>query len=140
MKIKVDENLPRSIAELLRKRGYHAETVTEENMSGWKDEDLWEAVQREGMFLITADKGFANIHRYPPGSHGGVLLLRPSKPGLRLLVRLMERILKSVELRSFAGAICVASERGIRIHRAKRENENEIFGSGNDHHYVIRDA
>ncbi|MBW2068478.1 MAG: DUF5615 family PIN-like protein [Deltaproteobacteria bacterium] len=79
MKIKVDENLPRSIAELLRKRGYHAETVTEENMSGWKDEDLWEAVQREGMFLITADKGFANIHRYPSGSHGGVLLLRPSK-------------------------------------------------------------
>ena len=40
MKIKVDEDLPKQIAVLLREQGYQTDTVIEQGLSGWKDSDL----------------------------------------------------------------------------------------------------
>ena len=77
IKIKVDEDLPRLAVHVLREHGYDAANVIEQGMGGWKDPKLWEAIQVEERFLVTADKGFANIQKYPPGKHVGVLLLRP---------------------------------------------------------------
>lgn len=71
MQIKVDEDLPQAVAEKLRSRGYQASTVVEEAMGGFKDPALWAVIQREGKFLMTADKGFADLRVYPAGSHGG---------------------------------------------------------------------
>jgi hypothetical protein len=45
LKIKTDEDLPGSIAKLLRDAGYTAETVLEEELGGSKDPALWRAVQ-----------------------------------------------------------------------------------------------
>lgn len=61
MKIKVDEDLPKRVATLLRERGYQADTVIEQGLSGWKDANLWRKIQAESRFLITADKGFADL-------------------------------------------------------------------------------
>lgn len=88
--IKVDEDLPRSIAALLREAGHNACTVFDQHLSGTKDDDLWPRVQSERRLLITADKGFGDIRLYPPGSHAGVVLLRlpeESREGYRHLVR-----------------------------------------------------
>jgi predicted nuclease of predicted toxin-antitoxin system len=84
MHIKVDEDLPQSVATVLRQRGYSCSTVLEQGKGGWKDPALWEVVQDHQQFFITADKGFGNIRRYPPGTHGGILLLRPSKTAFSL--------------------------------------------------------
>ncbi len=83
MHIKVDEDLPQAIAETLRRHGYSCSTVSEQGMGGFKDPALWEAVQAHHQFLITADKGFGDVRQYPPGTHGGILLLRPSEDGMR---------------------------------------------------------
>ena len=77
LKIKADEDLPGSVAVKLRGAGYRVDTVVEEGIGGTKDPALWQAVQAEGQFLITADKGFADVRKYPPGTHQGVMLLRP---------------------------------------------------------------
>jgi predicted nuclease of predicted toxin-antitoxin system len=66
MHIKVDEDLPRAIAEVLRQRGYSCSTVVEQKMGGWADADLWEVVQDHEQFLITAGKGFGDIRRHAP--------------------------------------------------------------------------
>jgi hypothetical protein len=41
MQIKVDEDLPRLVINLLRDKGYQADNVVEEGMSGWKDGEHW---------------------------------------------------------------------------------------------------
>lgn len=117
MHIKVDEDLPHAIADLLRQKGYSCSTVLEQSMGGWKDPDLWNAVQAGHCFLITADKGFGDIRRYPPGTHRGILLLRPSEDGIRPLLALMEEALTSVRLEKLEGLLTVASPRGLRIKR-----------------------
>jgi predicted nuclease of predicted toxin-antitoxin system len=84
-----------------------------------KDPALWQAVQAEGRFLVTADKGFGDIRFYPPGTHAGVLLLRPDQDGIRPVVELLERVIQNYDLQNLAGTITVTTPRGIRIRRAR---------------------
>jgi len=118
MHIKIDEDLPQALAQILRQRGYSCSTVSEQGMGGWKDPRLWEVVQDHQQFLITADKGFGDIRKYPPGSHAGVLLLRPLEDGIRPLLELIELVLINVSsLEALHGLLTVASPQGLRIKR-----------------------
>lgn len=115
--VKVDEDLPRSAVGLLRDQGYDALSVLEQGMGDWKDSDLWAAIQREKRFLVTADKGFADVRSYPPGTHIGVLLLRPDEDGIRPLLQLLTRLLASYRLEDLAGRVTVVTPRGVRIRK-----------------------
>jgi predicted nuclease of predicted toxin-antitoxin system len=116
--IKADENMPRTVLQILLERGYDTLSVIEQGMGGWKDPDLWKAIQEEKRFLITADKGFADIRMFPPGSHAGILLLRPDEDGIRPLVNLLRRVLDAYSLEDFQGTVTVASPRSVRIRKA----------------------
>ncbi|GAB4505099.1 MAG: hypothetical protein Fur0043_20940 [Anaerolineales bacterium] len=115
--IKVDEDLPRSATAFLRAQGYDALSVAEQQMGGWKDAPLWKAVQSENRLLITADKGFADIRIHPPGTHAGVLSLRPAEDGIRPLLALLQSVLRVYHLEHLAGLVTVVTPRGIRIRR-----------------------
>lgn len=119
MRIKVDEDLPQAAAQLLRRHGHEAVSVTEQGMGGTKDPSLWQAVQAEQRFLVTADKGFGDIRSYPAGTHAGVLLLRPDHAGIRPVLDLLEQTLAAYDLEALAGAVAVVTPRGVRIRRAK---------------------
>lgn len=116
-KIKADENMPRAAVQLLIERGYDALSIVEQEMGGWKDPDVWGIVQEEKRFLITADKGFADIRAFPPGTHAGILLLRPDEDGIRPLMDLLKRVLVSHSLDDLQGSVTVATPRNIRIRR-----------------------
>ena len=117
MQIKVDEDLPRAVATLLRHAGHDAQTVREENMGGAKDPQLWRRTLREERLLITADKGFGDIRHYPPGTHPGIILLRPMEDGIRPLQGLMETLLAQCRLEDLAGYITVVTPSRVRIRR-----------------------
>lgn len=118
MQFKIDEDLPASVAAALQNAGYEdVATVRQQGMGGWKDPALWQAVQEEGRFLITADKGFADLRAHPPGSHAGVLLLRPDTDGIGPVLGLLEKVLASTDLQSLQGSLAVATPQGLRIRR-----------------------
>jgi predicted nuclease of predicted toxin-antitoxin system len=68
-RIKVDEDLPRHIAEIARDRGHDATSVLDQGWRGTPDDALCGRVQRENRWLITADKAFGDLRRYAPGTH-----------------------------------------------------------------------
>ena len=115
MLIKVDEDLPRASVLRLRAYGHDSMSVIDEGLGGASDEALWQAVQEEGRFLITADKGFADARKYEPGMHTGILLLRPDQDGVLPTLELLDNVLATHRLEDLAGAITVATPRGIRI-------------------------
>jgi predicted nuclease of predicted toxin-antitoxin system len=119
MRVKVDEDLPEAAAQMLRRRGHQALGVVEQGMGGTKDPDLWRAVQAERRFLVTADKGFGDIRSYPPGTHQGLLLLRPDQAGIRPVLDLLEQVLNAYDLEALVGTTAVVTPRGVRIRRAK---------------------
>jgi predicted nuclease of predicted toxin-antitoxin system len=119
--VKVDEDLPRRIADLLVARGHDATTVAEQGWQGTPDNVLWSRIQNERRWLITADKGFADLRRHPPGSHAGVILLRSQEQGRRAYSELAATALDQLELNELAGAVVVVTDRGLRIRRAPRK-------------------
>jgi len=121
VRLKVDENLPSQLAGLLTELGHDAVTVADQGWLGIADRDLWPGVQAEGRWLVTADKEFADLRRYPPGSHAGVLLLRLAEQSRVDYLRLVETAVASLDLDNLAGAIVVVTDRGVRIRRAQTQ-------------------
>jgi predicted nuclease of predicted toxin-antitoxin system len=124
VRVKVDEDLPRQVADILSSCGYDAVTVWGQGWQGASDEVLWRRVQAEGRWLVTADKEFdkefADLRRHPPGSHAGVILLRPQEESRRAYLELATIAVERLKLKEIAGAVAVVTERGIRIRRSPR--------------------
>ena len=116
--VKIDDDLPRLIADLVVARGYGAATVMGQGWQGASDDELWLRVQDEGRWLITADKGFADLRRHPAGSHAGVILLRAPEESRRAYLELAAIALDGLKLDDLAGAVVVVSYRSVRIRRA----------------------
>jgi predicted nuclease of predicted toxin-antitoxin system len=115
--VKIDEDLPAQIANLAAARNYDAATVVGQGWQGASDEDLWPRLQHEGRWLITADKGFADLRQHPAGSHAGVILLRAHEESRRAYLELAAIALDRLNLEELAGAVVVVTHRGVRIRR-----------------------
>jgi predicted nuclease of predicted toxin-antitoxin system len=118
-RFKVDEDLPREIADLLIARGHDAMTVVGQGWQGAPDHVLWLRVQDEHRWLVTADKGFADLRLHPPGSHAGVILLRSQEESRRAYLELAAIALQHLQLDKLAGAVAVVTYRGVRVRRGR---------------------
>ena len=118
LKVKLDEDLTPLVGEPLRVVGHAVIGTAEQGWSGLKDPELWRRIVAEGVFFVTADKGFGDIREYPPGTHPGILLLRPERESIVDYRALLEGVARAHALESLAGTITVATVRGVRIRRA----------------------
>jgi predicted nuclease of predicted toxin-antitoxin system len=92
MRAKLDENLPLRIATRLRDLGHDVHTTQQENLSGCEDSKLWAQAQREGCTLITQDLDFSDSRRFAPGTHHGVVLVRPHAPSRSRLAERLDEV------------------------------------------------
>jgi predicted nuclease of predicted toxin-antitoxin system len=117
VRIKLDEDLSPLVGEPFRKAGYSVITVFEQGWSGLKDAEVWSRAVSEGVFWVTADKGFGDIRVYPPGTHPGILVLRPGRESILDFQSLVASVAEKHMMESLAGSITVASPRSIRVRR-----------------------
>ena len=117
MKIKLDENMPTTLAAALRKLGHDADTVPQEGIAGRDDLCVWEAAQEAGRFLITQDLDFSDVRRYKPGTHHGLLLVRLRKPGRRALTARVRAAFEREDVAGWSGCFVVLTESKIRVRR-----------------------
>jgi predicted nuclease of predicted toxin-antitoxin system len=116
-RLKVDEDLPPAIAELLNAHGYDAVTVGDQGWQGMTDDELWARIQAEARWLVTADKQFADLRRYPAGSHAGVILLRSREESRRSYVEIAATAIGRANLEEIPGSVVIVTPRRIRIRR-----------------------
>lgn len=114
MRLKVDENLPHELVGDLRAAG-HAETVLDEGLIGSPDSTILERVKREGLVLLTLDRGIADVRAYPPEHYSGIVLFRPRTSGRGALLAFVRRHLPALLQADLAGHLLVISEHSIRI-------------------------
>ncbi|MGB2603953.1 MAG: DUF5615 family PIN-like protein [Candidatus Sulfotelmatobacter sp.] len=81
MRFKLDENLPRELADDLARLGHDADSVYSEGLAGADDATVLAAAGAAGRILMTLDKGIASVLRHPVHEHGGVVLFRPDESG-----------------------------------------------------------
>lgn len=114
--IKIDEDLPADLAELLTRAGHDATTVFRQGMTGSSDEVVWNVVQREGRCLFTADKGFSARAVTSP-SHCGLVLFRLPHESRKGYIGLLEKLLQTNSLDALEAATVVVSPEAVRVYR-----------------------
>jgi predicted nuclease of predicted toxin-antitoxin system len=112
---KVDENLPREVAQLLGEAGHDAAMVVEQGLGGASDAAIVEACQREARTLVTLDAGFTDIRRYPPSAHPGLIVLRLRRQDKQHILDALPRLLDVLKKESIPGRLWIVEERRIRI-------------------------
>jgi predicted nuclease of predicted toxin-antitoxin system len=117
VRIKLDEDLSAMVGEPLLNAGHPVATVLGQGWGGLKDPELWPRVVSEGRFFVTADTGFGDIRVYPPGSHPGILVLRPDHESIVAYQALIAQVIRKHKLESLVGYITVATPRGVRVRR-----------------------
>jgi hypothetical protein len=70
-------------------------------------------------FLLPLDLGFSDVRRYAPGTHPGILLLRPRRKGRNAVSNVLRRVLMERRLETLAGCLAVADESRTRVRRPK---------------------
>jgi len=84
-RLKLDENLPDVVGQLLGTAGHDAATAREVGLAGAADDILLATAQSEARVLVTLDHDFANVRRYDPAPIGRRLHLEPLDLHDRLL-------------------------------------------------------
>lgn len=116
MKLKLDENLPSELKSFLS--GIcEVDTVLDEGLRGFEDDDVWSACQAENRLFITQDLDFSDIRKYLPGTHGGVVLLRLRNPSRGAIVQKIVEIANRSDISSWSGAFVIVTDSKIRVRR-----------------------
>ncbi len=114
----VDEDMPRSMASVLREAGYQADDVRDLGLRGQSDDKIFEYARNHNSALITADLGFTNPWRFPRHSHAGVILVRlPNEMSTTAMNQELLKALESLKDESFAGILMIVEVGRVRIRR-----------------------
>lgn len=69
--------------------------------------------------LVTLDRGFGDVRRYPPGTHAGVVLLRLRRQSLPFQIAAMELLLSYEGLEELPGCTTVVTPSSVRVRRPR---------------------
>ncbi len=69
--------------------------------------------------LITLDLDFADIRAYPPGTHPGIVVLRPRNQVVTTITALVPTLLGHLTVEAVQGSLWIVDESGIRVRSAE---------------------
>jgi predicted nuclease of predicted toxin-antitoxin system len=124
VKLKLDENLSRRAGDVVRAAGHDAVSVASQGLGGAPDETLFEVCKREGRALVTLDRDFGQVLRYPPEASAGMVVLEigPRPTHAALLDRVRELVVL-LNARSPEGALWIVEPGRLRIHLPSDKDE-----------------
>lgn len=114
LRFKVDENLPLELAEHLRRAGYEALTVSEEQLSGSSDAVVADVCRRERRVLITLDVDFGDIRAYPPAEYAGLVVLRLRRQDKLHVLAVVKRLINLLSREALEGHLWIVEEERVR--------------------------
>lgn len=118
MKLKLDENLNRRLADLFNSAGFYTTTVHDENLCSTPDEQLLEVCRKEEKCLLTLDMGFANTLKFRPQDYHGIIVMRiKGNLSMEKVFEVAKTVIEALGRESIRGKLWVAGKNRIRVHR-----------------------
>ena len=115
MKLKLDENLGRDVAEALRAAGHDVETVVDEQLSGAPDRSVIEAARVEERALVTLDLDFGNPLLFRHSAYHGVALFRiAGRVTATALAETAQVLVRTLSSKSIAGKLWIVQGGRVR--------------------------
>jgi hypothetical protein len=108
LRLKLDENLGRQAATLLRDAGHDVSTVVEQHLASSPDEDVIGVCRQEGRCLVTLDLDFANPLRFNPREYSGIAVLRlPPRSSANDLLKALGTLVGGLSRSEIAGRLWI---------------------------------
>jgi predicted nuclease of predicted toxin-antitoxin system len=121
MKLKLDENLSRHLKPVLAALGHDTLTAADENLLSRPDAEVAHAAIREERMLLTLDIEFADLCKYPPGSHAGIILFRPFSLSPLSVNRFVADFIRGADLNKLAACVSVVDPAHVRIRSPQKQ-------------------
>lgn len=117
MRFKLDENLSRHLKPTLISLGHDVMTAADEGLLSKPDTVVASAAKSEPRVLLTLDIEFADLRKYPPGTHPGIVLFRPRNLGATTVNELVEAFVRRTDMDDLAGCVVVVDSARVRVRR-----------------------
>ncbi len=115
MRFLTDENIFPHVITYLRKLGHDVKDIQESGLFQITDDKIVDIAIQEERTIITFDKHFGDILRYPPQNLSGIILIRIHPPLLNDIFYALNNLFKNYNANSFKGKLVVLSKSGYRI-------------------------
>jgi predicted nuclease of predicted toxin-antitoxin system len=117
VKLKLDEDLSRHLKPRLETLRHDVMTAGEEGLLSQPDSAIAAAASREGRMILTLDLDFADLRKYPPGTHPGIILFRPDSFGPLAVNQFIENFIATSDLEALASCLVIVERSRVRIRR-----------------------
>lgn len=115
MRFNLDENLSVHLKPTLISLGHDVMTVADEGLLSKPDTVVADAARSESRILFTLDVEFADLRKYAPGTHPGIVLFRPRSLGATTVNEFVEAFVRQTDLDALTGCVVVVDSARVRV-------------------------
>ena len=120
MRFLIDADLPRSVGDVIRRRGHEAIDVRDVGLRDAKDWQIARYAQTEQLCLLTGDYDFADIRNYPPAQYAGIAVINlPRSANSAYINRLLDSFLAQTALvAQVPGQLAIVEAGRVRLRQS----------------------
>jgi len=120
MNIIANENVYEPIIEYLRLKNNDVISVRDTPLSGSPDDEIFKFAVDNNLIVLTMDKDFTRILRFPPEKCGGIIVLKLYKMKVDETTEIFKKHFESLDKERISGNLVIISRDNIMI-RASHE-------------------
>ncbi len=119
MKMFANENLFEPIIDYPKRLGHDVLSIRGSELSGISDDEVYHRACKEKRIIITMDKDFLRIFRFPPEKCGGIIVVKIYKRTVDETLSIFMKFYKSIPEKDILKNLVVITPEGVRIRRSK---------------------
>lgn len=103
----------------MRTLNYEVFDIREKKLCSLSHDEILELSKEENLVLITFDKHFSNIIKYPPKKFSGIIRVRIHPPLIEDTNNAFKLLLEKAKIEEMRGKLIVLEKEGYRIRKTK---------------------
>lgn len=119
MKVFANENLIEPIIDYLKSRGHDVLSIRDAGLSGISDDEVYQRACKENRIIITMDKDFSRMFRFPPEKCGGIIVVKIYKRTVDNTLSIFKKFYESLQGKDILENLVIITPEGVRIRRSK---------------------
>jgi len=120
VKIFANENLFEPIIDYLRNLGHDVLSIRAAGLSGISDDEVYQKACEKNSVIITMDKDFSRMFRFPPEKCGGIIVVKIYKRTVDETLSLFKKFFESIQEKDMVKNLVIITPEGIRIRRWRK--------------------